>query len=197
MFINPENNLGLVLFSSYMILGAFWVGYNVWAGLCHLYSLSVLATVSDAFLSLLRASCVCVYQGLWQWCGGRLFGLDCFWGIFFRCAMVVLPSFHVIFGWGTLSEIVCEIPTFWLSGNRQEKARKWSLIFSKLKFTVWTKCCGYSMFFHFWTTAVKKAGVLNLQLCCLTVFCCEWQSFVFVWQSGGWGTTQIVGCKLL
>ena len=51
--------------------------------------------------------------------------------------------------------------------------------------------------FHFWTTAVKKAGVLNLLLCCLTVFCCEWQSFVFVWQSGGWGTTQIVGCKLL
>ena len=118
MFINPENNLGLVLFSFYVILGAFLVVCNVWAGLCHLYSLSVLATVSDAFLSLLRASCVCVYQGLWQWCGGRLFGLDCFWGIFFRCAMVVLPSFHVIFGWGTLSEIVCEIPTFWLPGSR-------------------------------------------------------------------------------
>ena len=45
--------------------------------------------------------------------------------------------------------LVYEIPTFWLSGNRQEKARKWSLIFSKLNFTVWSKCCGYFMFFIF------------------------------------------------
>ena len=52
--------------------------------------------------------------------------------------------------------LVYEIPTFWLSGNRQEKARKWSLIFSKLNFTVWYKCCGYFMFFIFELQLWKK-----------------------------------------
>ena len=111
---------------------------------------------------------LCVCQWFWQWCGGRLFGLDVFWGIFFRWDLVVLHSFHVIFGWGTLSEIVYEIPTFWLSGNRQEKARKWSLIFLKLNFTVWSKCCGYFMFFIF-----------ELQLWKKLVF---WICFYVVWQ---------------
>ena len=64
--------------------------------------------------------------------------------------------------------LVYEIPTFWLSGNRQEKARKWSLIFSKLNFTVWSKCCGYFMFFIF-----------ELQLWKKLVF---WICFYVVWQ---------------
>ena len=73
--------------------------------------------------------------------------------------------------------LVYEIPTFWLSGNRQEKARKWSLIFSKLNLYCIDQMFGHFMFFigklfkHLVVTissAVKKAGVLNLQICCLT-----------------------------
>ena len=41
-------------------------------------------------------------------------------------------SSYTSFELGTLSELVCGIPTFCLSGNRREEARRLSRIFSKL-----------------------------------------------------------------
>ena len=94
------------------------------------------------------------------------------------------------------------IPTFWLSDNSREKARKWSLIFLKLNLYCIDQMFGHFMFFigklfkHLVVTissAVKKAGVLNLQICCLTAFGCEWQSMHLFGNEVGEGQRKLLG----
>ena len=177
-----------------MILEAFWVGYNVWAGLCHLYFPCPCLRLSlmPAWVYC-RASCVVrvsvALVVMWQ--SAILFG-DLFPVWFGRLAL-----FSYDFWVGDLIRNSVWDPN--ILAIRQQ-TRKGSEMVSDI-FETQFYCMDQMLWpfhvFHFWTTAVKKAGVLNLQLCCLTVFCCEWQSFAFVWQSGGWGTTQIVGYKLL
>ena len=155
-----------------MILEAFWVGYNVWAGLCHLYFPCPCLRLSlmPAWVYC-RASCVVrvsvVLAVMWR--SAVWFG--CFLGDLFPVGFGRLALFSCDFWVANVTSekvLVCEIPTFWLSGNRQEKARKWSLIFSKLNFTVWSKCCGYFMFFIFELQLWKK---LVFWIC----FCVVWQ----------------------
>ena len=155
-----------------MILEAFGLQCLSWF-VSPIFSLSVLATVSDALPESTAALVVlCVCQWFWQWCGGRLFGLHVFGGSFsggIWSSALFSCDFWVA---NVTSEkvLLYEIPTFWLSGNRQEKARKWSLIFSKLNFTVWTKCCGYFMFFIFELQLWKKLVFYHLLGCCFTIF---------------------------
>ena len=142
---------------------------------------------------------LCGCQWFWQWCGGRLFGLHVFGGSFSGG----IWSSCTLFMWFLGGKCYLrKSPSVWdpnILAIRQQ-TRKGSEMVSDIfetQFYCMVQMLLLFHVFHFWTTAVKKAGVLNLQLCCLTVFCCEWQSFAFVWQSGGWGTTQIVGYKLL
>ena len=97
MFINPENNLGLVLFSAYMILEAFGLQCLSWF-VSPIFSLSVLATVSDACLSSTGALAVlCGVSG-----SGSDVAVGClvcmFLGDLFPVGFGRLHSFHVIFG---------------------------------------------------------------------------------------------------
>ena len=183
-----------------MILEAFGLQCLSWFVLCHLYFPCPCLRLSlmPAWVYW-RASCVVRGQWFWQWCGGRLFGLHFFGGSFSGG----IWSSCTLFMWFLGGKCYLrKSPSVWdpnILAIRQQ-TRKGSEMVSDIfetQFYCMVQMLWLFHVFHFWTTAVKKAGVLNLLLCCLTVFCCEWQSFVFVWQSGGWGTTQIVWYKLL
>ena len=121
----------------------------------------LLVTVSDAFLSLLSAGCVCVYQGSGRDVAGRLFGLDFFWGIFFRCAMVVCTLFMWFLGgkcylrkksWCMRSQ------HFGYQATDKERLGN-GLWYFQNSILLYGQMLWAFYVFHFWTTAVKKAGV--------------------------------------
>ena len=173
------------------------VGYSVRAGLFYLY---FPVRECDRMWCLAfvycRPSCAACISGY----GGDVAVRCLVWmslGICFWCDLVVLPILSYDF-WVRvpIRNSVCDPNILAIRQQTRKGSEMVSDIF-ETQFYCMVQMLWLFHVFHFWTTAVKKAGVLNLLLCCLTVFCCEWQSFVFVWQSGGWGTTQIVGYKLL
>ena len=138
----------------------------------------MLATVSDA---LPESTAALVVFACISGSGGDV-AVGCLvWmvlGICFRCDLVVLHFFSYDF-WvrDLIRNSVCDPNILAIRQQTGKGSEMVSDIFETLIFTVWTKCCGHFMFFigklfkHLVVTissAVKKAGVLNLQICCLT-----------------------------